>query len=309
MRWNKVWKFKKGTKIDQLQLAEIEVDTPEANEVLVKVYSYGINNFDLLWLSTSIDFPLGFEFCGEIVEIGKLVTQYKVGDIVIGLSNSTKQERRISEFCIAKENYILHLGNNLTFQQGAALPFSGIIATQLLEKYDFKQKKVLIIGASGGIGHLFAQLISNISNDVFVVSKPRNIVFLRSIGLKNFIETDDNDQWITDEKFDFIIDFSGKYSNQILNENLDANGKIITTKVNEKSIIRYLFSVFYNQNTDHFKLDFSKKNFELLSEKINQNLIIPKVHQSINGIENVQSAYHLFKERGIQGKLALNLGC
>jgi len=309
MHWNKVWKFRKGTNINQLQMAEIEVDTPAANEVLVKVYVYGINNFDLLWISTSIEFPFGFEFCGEIVEIGKLVNQYKVGDIVIGLSNSTKQERRISEFCIAKEQYILHLSNNLSLQQGAALSYSGLIATQLIEKYNFKEKKVLIIGASGGIGHLFAQLILDISKDVFVVSKARNIDFLSSIGLKNFIETDDNDQWNTIEKFDYIIDFSGKYTNQKLNEYLGTNGYIITTKASEKSILSYLFSVFYKQNTDHFKLDISKKYFDLLSEKINQNLIIPKVHQSINGIENVQSAYHLFKERGIQGKLVLNLGC
>lgn len=308
MLWNKVWTFSKGLEVSQLQLTKKEVLTPKSDELLIKVFSYGVNSFDIFWLKSNVYFPYGFEFCGEVIEVGNPHSRFQIGDILMGISNSQKQDRNCAEWCIANENHCIHLPNHLTFQQGAALPFSGIAALQLIEQLDFSHKKVLIIGATGGIGHLFTQLCTTKTQQITVVCKPAHRDFLSKIGIQHFLENQHN-QWSTNDEFEYILDFSGKYSTIELSRNLAKNGMIITTQQKSKAVLDQFFAFFKKQNVQHFQLDYSATHFEKLAEMLHHRQIHPFVFHSFNQFEQLPTAYNELSKGGVQGKLVVSLGC
>lgn len=220
--------------VDGLRLQEIAKPTPKDNEVLIKVHAATASTADTefrrlklpLFFAFFLRLYLGFlkptrikilgtEFAGEIVSVGKEVSQYQPGDQVYGytgLSMGTYAEYLcLSEKPSALASVMGKKPVNITYEEAAALPFGGLEALHSLRQANIQRgQKVLIVGAGGSIGTYCVQLAKHYGAEVTGVDKPGKLDMLRSIGADHVIDYTKEDFTRNGQKYDVILDTIGK---------------------------------------------------------------------------------------------------
>ena len=219
---------------DVLQLQEVEKQTPQDNEVLIKIHAATASTPDTelrrlklpLFFAFFLRLYLGFmkptrrtilgtEFAGEIVFAGKDVTQYKAGDQVFGytgLAMGTYAEYLcLPEKASALASVMAKKPTNTTYEQAAALPFGGLEALHSLRQANIQHgQKVLIVGAGGSIGTYSVQLAKHYGAEVTGVDKPGKLEMLRSIGADHVVDYSKEDFTRNGQMYDVILDTIGK---------------------------------------------------------------------------------------------------
>ena len=178
---------------DVLDYADVERPEPKADEVLVKVHVAGVNPVD--WkirngsgerLGLKLPIVLGGEIAGTIERIGDDVSGFKEGDAVYGIIRSGG----FAEYAIAKMGDIAAKPRSLDFENTAAIPLGALTAWQAL--FDLAQlssgQRILIIGASGGVGSLAVQLAKAKGAYVIGTASGRNEDFVRNLGADEFVD-------------------------------------------------------------------------------------------------------------------------
>ena len=217
-----------------LQLREVETPTPKKNEVLIKVHAAAASQADTefrrlklpLLFALPLRLYLGFlkpirksvlgtEFAGEIVSVGKDVTQYKPGDEVYGytgLGMGTYAEYLcLSEKPSALASVMGIKPANLTYEEAAAAPFGGLEALHSLRQAHIQHgQKVLIVGAGGSIGTYSVQLAKHYGAEVTGVDHTVKLDMLRSIGADHVIDYTREDFTKNGQTYDVIMDTIGK---------------------------------------------------------------------------------------------------
>jgi NADPH:quinone reductase-like Zn-dependent oxidoreductase len=217
-----------------------EIDKPEIgdNEVLVRVQAASIHVGDwilmtgspfLMRLVTGLRKPKnrvpGTDVAGTVEAVGKDVTQLRPGDDVFGWG-----EGAFAEYLRAPEDQFLKKPANLTFEQAASVGVSASTALQLLRD-DGKVKpgqKVLINGASGGVGTFAVQIAKAFGAEVTGVSSTGNLAMVRSIGADHVIDYTRDDFTTGAERYDLILDNVGNHSMARTRRALTPDGKLIS---------------------------------------------------------------------------------
>lgn len=215
-----------------LTLVDIEKPTPADNQVLVRVRAASVNPLDLTirgpWLLRPLfgmrkpkDTRLGVDYAGTVEAVGKDVTQFKPGDEVFGAKNGA-----VAEYvCGLADRFVVLKPANMTFEQAASVPVAAITALQGLRDKGKIQRgqKVLINGASGGVGTFAVQIAKSFGTEVTGVCSTRNVDLVRSIGADHVIDYTKEDFTKTDQRYDLIFDLVGNHSfserRRILNPN------------------------------------------------------------------------------------------
>jgi NADPH:quinone reductase-like Zn-dependent oxidoreductase len=221
---------------DGLQLQEVEKPAPKGNEVLVKIHAATASTADTefrrlklpLLFSIPLRLYLGFikptritilgtEFAGEVVSTGQDVIQYQPGDQVFGytgLNMGTYAEYMcLPEKPTGLGGVMAKKPANMTYEEAAAVPFSGLEALHSLRKANVRNgQKVLIIGAGGSIGTAAVQLAKYYGAEVTGVDKPGKLEMLRSIGADHVIDYTKEDFTKSGQTYDVILDTAGKSS-------------------------------------------------------------------------------------------------
>src|SRR6266581_2509606 len=217
---------------DVLKLEDVEKPVPNDNQVLIKVRAASVNPLDLTirgpWLVRPIlgmrkpkDTRLGVDYAGTVEAVGKNVTKFKPGDEVFGGRNGALAEY----VCGLADRAIALKPPNMTFEQAASVPVAAITALQGLRDKGKIQpvKKVLINGASGGVGTFAVQIAKSFGAEVTGVCSTRNLDMVRSIGADHVIDYTKEDFTKTDQRYDLIFDLVGNHSfserRRILNPN------------------------------------------------------------------------------------------
>ena len=210
---------------DVLELREVEKPTPKDNEVLVRVRATTVNRTDCANLSAKpfiMRFSLGLfkpknpimgtEFAGDIEAVGKAVTSFKVGDKVFGFDDSGISS--YAEYMVlSKDKALTTMPNDITYEQAAACIEGAHYAYNFINKVDLKSgQKVLVNGASGGIGSATVQLLKYFGVDVTAVCNIKNIELVKSLGASRVIDYTNEDFTKDNEKYDFVFDSVGKSS-------------------------------------------------------------------------------------------------
>ena len=215
-----------------LTLVDVEKPTPADNQVLVRVRAASVNPLDLTirgpWLLRPLfgmrkpkDTRLGVDYAGTVEAVGKNVTQFKPGDEVFGAKNGALAEY----VCALADKYVVLKPANMTFEQAASVPVAAITALQGLRDKGKIQpgQKVLINGASGGVGTFAVQIAKSFGTEVTGVCSTRNVDLVRSIGADHVIDYTKEDFTKTDQRYDLIFDLVGNHSfperRHILNPN------------------------------------------------------------------------------------------
>ena len=144
-----------------------------------------------------------------MVAVGPDVTRFAPGDEVLGIANGS-----LAEYATANEDKLVAKPANLSFAQAAVTAVSGITALQALTDVGGAQpgQRVLIVGASGGVGSFAVQLAKALGADVTAVASTRNLDFLRSLGADQVVDYTAEDFTTTDQRYDLIVDIGGRNS-------------------------------------------------------------------------------------------------
>ncbi|MDX6307205.1 MAG: hypothetical protein QOI06_251 [Nocardioidaceae bacterium] len=206
---------------DVMNLQEVERPVPAADDVLVRVRACSVNQVDWYevtgapWVArpmTGLRRPksllVGHDFAGTIEAVGKGVTDLQPGDDVFGLAAGA-----FAEF-VCVESGVGRKPTNLSFEEAAAVPIAGLSALQGLRDHGKLEPghKVLINGASGGVGTFAVQVAKALGADVTAICSTRNVEQSRSLGADRVIDYTREDFTRGDERYDLILDVSGTKS-------------------------------------------------------------------------------------------------
>src|SRR5215204_1171772 len=223
---------------DVLEFNEIEKPSPKDNEVLIKVHAASVNPADwhlmraepfLARLENGLLKPknsrLGADVAGRIETVGRSVTQFQAGEDVFGelpLSGLGS----FAEYVCASEELLVLKPAKLTFEQAAAVPLAAFTALQgLRDKGQIRKgQKVLINGASGGVGTFAVQIAKSYETEVTGVCSTRNLELVRSIGADHVIDYTKADFTKNGPHYDLIFDTVGNRSVADLRRALSPHG-------------------------------------------------------------------------------------
>ncbi|NHJ85867.1 MAG: NAD(P)-dependent alcohol dehydrogenase [Asgard group archaeon] len=238
-----------------LQIKEIAKPTPESNELLIKILATTVTAGDTRMRSGSVNFlmkfpfklmfgwkkpkHLGFEFAGEIEQVGSDVKLFKNGDQIFGTTAGLNISTYAEYISIPEEWKGGLLGNrllakkpaNISFEEAAAVPIGGMTALYILQKGKVqKGDKILIYGASGSVGTYAVQLAKNLNADVTGVCSTSNLELVKSIGADHVIDYTKEDLSKIKEKYDYVFDAVGKMSKSAYKNLLKENGFFLSVK-------------------------------------------------------------------------------
>ena len=223
-----------------LGLREIDKPTIAANEVLVRVRAAGVNPAD--WAITGglpyIARPIygmgkpknpvrGTDVAGEVEAVGAGVTRFHPGDEVFGWCGHLGGA--LAEYASVSEDALVRKPAKLTFEQAAAIPMAGTVALLAVRDHGKVQagQRVLVNGASGGIGTFAVQIAKALGAEVTGVCSTRNVDLVRSIGADHVIDYTKVDFTRTGQRYDFILDNIANRSLSDLRRALTAKGTLV----------------------------------------------------------------------------------
>jgi NADPH:quinone reductase-like Zn-dependent oxidoreductase len=219
-----------------LKLEEIQKPIPKDDEVLVKVHAASVNAADWHLLTADIflvrlmgggllkpkDTRLGADIAGRVEAVGRNVKQFRPGDEVFGdISHGS-----FAEYVCAHEDALALKPAKMTFEQAVAVPLAAFTALQgLRDKGQIKLgQKVLINGASGGVGTFAVQIAKSFGTEVTGVCSTRNLDLVRSLGADHVIDYMQEDFTKNGQRYDLIFDAVGNRSVSDYKRALSPNG-------------------------------------------------------------------------------------
>lgn len=228
---------------DVLQIKEVPTPSPKENEVLIKIHGAVVNFTDPVFrkgkpfisrIFTGLLKPKhpipGDVLAGEVIETGKNVTRFKIGDRVYGYTSDT-MGAHAEYICLPELSAVVLMPENISYEEAAGIVDGGHTALVFLRdqgKVSDKQK-VLIYGASGSVGTAAVQLAMAYGAEVTGVCSTTNIEMIRSLGVDRAIDYTENDFTLEDEKYDLIFDAVAKRSFAQCKKVLTDNGVYLTT--------------------------------------------------------------------------------
>lgn len=253
---------------DVLQLKEVEKPAPQDNEILIRIHATSVNfgdvlarNFKkvsprqftmpaLLWLPSRMYFGftkpriniLGAELAGEVEEVGKNVTRFKKGDLVFGYPGQGMGA--YAEYRCMPENGMLAIKPaNMTYEEAAVIPYGAMTALSLLRKGKIQPgQKILVNGASGGIGSAAVQLAKFFGAEVTGVCATPRLEFVKSLGADHVIDYTTEDFTHNGETYDLIFDILGKSSFSRCKNSLKQNGIYLLASFKMKQFFQMLLT-------------------------------------------------------------------
>ena len=223
---------------DVLRLSEIDTPAVTDDGILVRVHAASVNPVDwhtrtgspyLVRMQAGLRRPktkeLGVDFAGTVEAVGKDVTQFQPGDEVFGARNGSLAEY----VCVREERAVVHKPAGVTFEHAGAVAVAAISALQgLRDKGKIQSgQKVLINGASGGVGSFAVQIAKCFGAEVTAVCSTRNVETARSIGADRVIDYTGEDFTRNGDRYDLILDIAGNRSWSDYKRVLDDKGTLV----------------------------------------------------------------------------------
>ncbi|MBL7991178.1 MAG: NAD(P)-dependent alcohol dehydrogenase [Candidatus Kapabacteria bacterium] len=241
-----------------LNIAEVTRPIPKHNEVLIRVYASTVTAADIMMrkgkpaigrLYLGLLKPkrtiLGFEFAGEIVEIGNGVTTFAVGDRVFG--GTTALGCYAEYVCVSAEDVIATMPDNTTFEEASPVSGSAITVMNFLQgKANIKKTdNVLVYGASGGVGSYAVQIAKWLGAEVTAVCGTSNQAMVKSLGADFVIDYTQEDFTQSGKRYDIIFDTVGKTSFSHCKRSLTSTGIYLSTVLSFPLLLQMLWTALF----------------------------------------------------------------
>src|SRR5438477_4638926 len=238
---------------DVLKLEEVQKPVPQDDEVLVHVHATSVNAGDCFLLRGKARLMgygllkpkhtiLGSDIAGRVEAVGSNVTQFQPGDEVF--ANTVKYGfGGFAEYVSVPEHSVVLKPTTLSFEEAAAVPQAALTALQSLRDKGHIQKgqKVLIHGASGGVGTFAVQLAKAFGADVTAVCSTRNVDIVRSIGADHVIDYTQEDFTKNEQRYDLILAVNGYHSISAYKRALHPEGVYVMTGGSNAQLFQAMF--------------------------------------------------------------------
>jgi NADPH:quinone reductase-like Zn-dependent oxidoreductase len=307
---------------DVLQVAEIERPVIGAGEVLVKVRAAGLDRGTwhlmagmpyaarlAVGLRTPKNPVPGLDVAGVVVAVGSGVTRFQSGDEVFGVSKGS-----FAEFAAARESKLARKPSNLTFEQAAAVPVSGMTALRGLSDVGRLKEgqKVMIIGASGGVGSYAVQIAKTLGAEVTGVCSTSKLDLVRSIGADYVIDYSQDDFAGGEKRYDLVLDVGGNSELSRLRRALAPHGTLVIVGGEgggrwigmDRQLRALALSPFVGQRLTMLGPKEHYTVLERLTELIEDGKLVPAIEQTYPLSEMPNAMRHLQAGRA-RGKLVI----
>jgi len=304
-----------------LQVKDVEKPTPKDNEVLIRVYAATVTLYDcwgractgppgfglLIKLSSGLGKPkkpiLGTELAGEIEAVGKDVNLFNKGDSVFGFTGMNLGAN--AEYvCMPEDGTLAIKPTNITYEEAAAIPYGGLTALYFLRKANIQMgQRVLVFGASGGVGTFAVQLAKYFGAEVDGVCSTPKLELVISLGADKVFDYTKEDFTKSGEKYDIIFDTIGKSPFSASKRSLNKEGFYIFATFG----LGRAFRVAINKNAISGLLEEKAEDLVFLKELIeagNIRAVIDKRYP----LEQASEAHRYVESGQKKGQVVLTLG-
>ena len=308
-----------------LQYEDVAKPTPDDHELLVKVRAASINPYEWHYMRGSpyimrlgvglgapTDSELGVDFSGTVEAVGKGVTRFKVGDEVFG-----GHDGALAEYVVVGElGTVAVKPPNITFEQAAAVPIAAITALQgLRDKGLIKAgQKVLINGASGGVGTFAVQIAKSYGAEVTGVCSTRNVELVKSLGADHVIDYTRGDFTQGTQRYDMILDNIGNHPVSDYRRIMQPNGIFVIVGGPKGDWLgpmamplkAKVLAPFVSQKFEFFMADLSRGDLETLRDLMQAGKMTPVVDRTYP-LRDVRAAMAYLEAGHARGKVVLTV--
>jgi NADPH:quinone reductase-like Zn-dependent oxidoreductase len=261
------------------------------------------------------DTRLGVDYSGTVEAVGKNVTNFKPGDEVFGGKNGA-----IAEYvCVLADRAVVLKPANMTFEQAASVPVAAITALQGLRDKGKIQpgQKVLINGASGGVGTFAVQIAKSFGADVTGVCSTRNLDLVRSLGADHVIDYTKEDFTKGDQRYDLILDNVGTQPLSGFRRVLNPNGILVMIGgggPNDGGLIgplgrpvkALLLSPFISQKMGMLMAELNKKDLTILGDLMQSGKVTPVIDRTYP-LSQIAEAIRYLEQGHARGKVVITV--
>jgi len=310
---------------DVLKVEDIEKPAPGDDQVLVRVRAASVNPLDwhymrgtpyFMRLGAGLRKPkvtrLGVDFAGTVEAVGRNVNRFKPGDEVFGGRTGA-----FAQYVLVREDRAVALKPaNLTFEQAASVGVAAITALQgLRDKGQIQPgQKVLINGASGGVGTFAVQIAKSFGADVTGVCSTRNVDMVRSIGADHVIDYTKEDFTKSAERYDLILDNVGNHSLLESRRVLNPKGKYIMVggpagrwiDPLPRAISALVLSRFVSQDIRLFLADLNQADLNILRDLMQAGKVTPVIDRRYR-LSEIPEAIRYLEQGHARGKVVITL--
>jgi NADPH:quinone reductase-like Zn-dependent oxidoreductase len=305
---------------DALQFTEVEKPTPKDDEVLIKLRAASVNPVDLFTmrgapllrlipgLRAPKDKRLGVDVAGEVEAVGRNVTQFKPGDEVFGVCHGA-----FAEYACATEDKLALKPTNISFEDAAAAPVAAITALQgLRDKGHIQQgQKVLVDGASGGVGTFAVQIAKSFGAEVTAVCSTRNVDTARSIGADHVIDYTREDFTQSGQRYDLILGANVHHSIFDYRRALSRDGIYVVVggdlaRIFQTMLLAPLMSRIGSKKTCFFIAKINQKDLVFLKGLLEAGKVVPVI-DSRYPLSDAAEALRYLEQRHARGKIVLTV--
>jgi NADPH:quinone reductase-like Zn-dependent oxidoreductase len=309
-----------------LKYADLPKPTPADDEVLVRVHAASVNPLDwhfvegtpyLVRMGEGFGKPedprLGVDFAGTVEAVGKSVRRFKPGDAVFGGKLGAFAEY----VSVREDRAIAAKPGNVSFEQAAAVPIAALTALQALrDKGHVKAgQKVLINGASGGVGTFAVQIAKAFGAEVTGVCSTKNVPLVQSIGADHVIDYTQEDFTRGGQRYDLIVDNVGTHSLLDYRRVLNPKGAVVivgSTSVGDwigfliTPLDAIVLSKFVSQKFIPFLAELNPKDLTTLGELVQDGKLTPVIDQRYS-LKEVPAAMRYVEAGHARGKVIITV--
>jgi len=312
---------------DVVKVAAVPKPNLPDDRILVKVHAASVNPLDWHYMrgkpyvmramgagiGVPDDIRLGVDFAGTVEAVGKSVRRFKTGDEVFGGADGS-----FAEYVSVRENGSVALKPaNITFEQAAAVPIAAITALQALRNQGKVQagQRVLINGASGGVGPFAVQIAKALGADVTAVCSTRNVAVAKSSGADHVIDYSREDFTRGSERYDLIIDNVGSHSLSEYRRVLTPRGALITVGGPSDDpwlgplstlIKAAVVGPFVSQKLSFFIADLNQADLDTLEKLLEKGKLTPVIDRRYP-LSQVAAAIGYVEQGHARGKVVITL--
>ena len=314
---------------DVLRLEEVDKPVPSNNQLLIRVRAVSVNPLDwhymegTPYLGRLFEFGvlkpanqrLGVDYAGTVEAVGKDVTQFKPGDEVYG-----NRFGAFAEYITATDKALALKPANLSFEQAASMPVAAVTALQGLRDKGKLQagEKVLINGASGGVGTFAVQIARTMGAEVTGVCSGRNVELVRSLGANHVIDYTKEDFTKSGQRYDLIIDNVGNRSMLECSRLLNPQGRLVMIGgggpedqgfigplINPLKML--LIKPFISQQAGSMLAQMNQKDLTILADLVQTGKVTPVIDKTFP-FNQLPEAMRYLETGRARGKVVVTVG-
>ncbi len=250
----------------------------------------------------------GLDVSGEIVAVGSEVRNYAIGDMVFGMTNHFAGGIH-AEFAMLHQREIYYLPSNISIAEASSVPLAAQTALQALRDCCEIEKghKVLINGASGGVGHFAVQIAKVLGAEVHAVCGPGNVPFVKSLGADTVYDYSDQAATKIELTFDAVFDVFGKLGRSAFKKQLTNRGTYVSTVPKPATLWgEALARIGVCKGARLVMVRSQSENLKLIKEWIESGFIVPKI-EKIYPVEGAADAHRHIESKHTIGKVCIML--